>query len=182
MAFLVAAVVVLAVLFLVNLLFTFGVIRRLREHTELLDKLGTPGPSSVMRMAGESVEDFVTVTADGEPVSLTAEDGEVLVAAFSTTCAPCKAKLPGFVEYAQRHSGGRGHVVALVLGDDDEGAAPFVEQLSPVARVIRDSDDGPAPKALGLHGFPAFAVVGTDGVVRASGSDLSALPPITATV
>jgi len=182
MAFLVAAVVILAVLFLANLLFTFGVIRRLREHTEILDKLGTPGPSAVMRKPGESVDDFMTVTADGEAVSFAAANGRTLLAAFSTSCAPCKAKLPGFVEYAGRHPGGRDRVVAMVLGDDAETAASFVEALGPVARVIRDAEEGPAPKAIGLHGFPAFALIEPDRTVAASGSDLAALPPITAKV
>src|SRR6266508_4237143 len=71
-AFLAAAVTVVGALGVVNLIFSLGVIRRLREHTEILDRLAAGGGAqgdSVMLPPGETVGDFVATTVDGEQLS-----------------------------------------------------------------------------------------------------------------
>lgn len=193
MAFLVAAVVVVGVLGLVNLLFAFGVIRRLREHTEILDKLSSrpagvePGP--VMLAPGETVAEFATTTVDGERVTrddLTGSPGMTLVAVFSPGCSACEAQMGKFIDYAAAHPGGRDKTLAVVVGPEAESAS-YVERLEATARVIREDRDAPdgsgaaLSKALAVRGYPSFALI--DGhVVRASGFEVSNLSADPATV
>lgn len=177
MAVLVAAVVVVGLLGLVNLLFSFGVIRRLRVHTEILDSLSQRGPGgeplAVMLEAGSTIADFDSDTVAGERVSRDDLVGTTLVGVFSPGCSGCEAQLGRFVEYAAAHPGGRGHTLAVVVGEEANSAS-YVEQLGPVARVVRESPDGPVSKALAVRGFPAFALVDGDRV-RVSGVDVGAL-------
>jgi Redoxin len=180
MGFLVAALVLVGALGMLNLVFTFGVIRRLREHTELFNRLGTGtavgGGDSAMTEAGGRIGEFAASTEDGEPVSRDLLAGSTLVGFFSPTCAPCIERLPEFAEYARMHMGGRGQTLAVVVSDDDEAAAPLVTQLAGVARVVRDVRTGRLQAAFGVRGLPVVALIGPDGVVAASGRDLSALP------
>ncbi len=172
MAFLVASVVLVGALGVVNLLFSFGVIRRLREHTEILNQLGGQ-PHSVILEPGQTVADFAATTVDGRPVSVNAVDGPTLVGFFTPGCTSCQTKLPSFVEYAWEHPGGRERVLAVIVGENDEDTAPYVTDLNGTAHVVRDVDGGPVHKAFGVQGFPAFALIDLDGVVLASGSDVS---------
>lgn len=185
MPYLVAAVVVVGLLGLVNLLFAFGVVRRLREHTDLLDKLGNRSggeAGAVMLEAGSTVEEFDTVTVDGDRVSradLVASAGTTLVGVFSPGCSACEAQLGEFVEYAAAHPGGRDRTLVVVVGPDAESAS-YVERLEASARVVREDRDAPGgsggslSKALGVRGFPAFALVDGDQV-RASGFQVAGL-------
>ncbi|MFR9780124.1 hypothetical protein ACL02O_29220 [Micromonospora sp. MS34] len=70
MTYLVTALVVVAALCLFNLLLSFGMIRRLRQHTELLNRpLHEPAERDLVRPVGSTVGEFATTTVDGEPVS-----------------------------------------------------------------------------------------------------------------
>ncbi|MEV0810715.1 hypothetical protein [Micromonospora sp. NPDC050200] len=62
------ALVVVAVLCLFNLLLSFGMIRRLRQHTELLNRpRHEPAEQDLVRPVGSTVGEFVTTTVDGDP-------------------------------------------------------------------------------------------------------------------
>lgn len=165
MAALVAAVVLLGVLCIVNAVFCLGIVRRLREHTELLNKMSSKG-SDLLRPAGELVDDFETSTVDGRPVSRGSLAGPTLVAFFSPGCAPCKEELPKFVALAGAHPGGRAQVLAVLAGGDDSVATPMAATLADVAQVVREEESGPVQEAFDLRGYPAFAVLEQDGVIR----------------
>lgn len=171
MPFVVAALVLVGALAALNLIFTFGVIRRLREHEAALGRRG-PGHDDhpVMLAPGATVGDFAASTVDGEPVSRELLAGTTLVGFVSPSCPACHERLPQFVELARTHAGGRGQVLAVVVAPDgDEGAATIVAQLDAVARVVREPDRGPLVTAFGVEGYPAFALVGPHGDVVASG-------------
>ena len=184
MPFLVAAVVLVAALAVVNLLLSFGVIRRLREHTELLARHGhgAHAGAAVMTESGGAVGRFLAVTVDDEPVSSDQLAGTTLVGFFTPSCKPCAERVPQFVEYASSHAGGRGHVLAVVAADEGEqAAAPLVAQLASVARVVREAEHGPVQDAFAVRGFPALGLI-VDGVVRASGFAMSDLTAAAAAV
>ncbi|MFB9236537.1 hypothetical protein ACFFWC_13410 [Plantactinospora siamensis] len=170
------ALIVLAVLVLLDLLLTFGVIRRLRDHTEQL-KRAQLMPEAVIASPGTPVGNFVAATTDGE--SLTAESltRETVVGFFSPGCQPCEALLPGFVDHARTVAGGRDRVVAVIATDSPDSTlvAEKVAALSPYARTIVERYDGPALTALGAQAYPAVYLV-QDRTVVASGRDLRALP------
>jgi len=170
MAIVVAALVLVGLLGIVNLIFSFGVIRRLREHTATLDRLshgsagGTEQP--VMNAAGTTVGEFAASTVDGEPVSRDRLSDPTMVGFFSPSCAPCRERMPQFDQ-----------VLAVVVAqEDDTNAAGVVAELNGVARVVREPDSGPISTAFGVHGFPALGLVGPQGELLASGFELSALP------
>jgi thiol-disulfide isomerase/thioredoxin len=175
MEYVIASVVLVGMLCGVNLLLTFGVIRRLREHAELL--AGSPrvvdnDPSVAV---GSVVGEFSVTAADGDVVTRGSLDGGTVVGFFSPGCAPCEELLPRFVEYAASEGVGR-RVVAVVAASDAE-AGEMAAQLAPVARVVVEGAFGGAVStAFGVRGYPAVCVVGGDGTVIASGSTMDALP------
>jgi hypothetical protein len=183
--YLTAAVVFVGVIGLLNLVLTFGVIRRLREHDAAL----ASGPSmpgfDIMVPVGTAVADFQTHTVDGTPVSNADLAGHTVVGFFSTTCEPCRDRLPEFVTHAATVPGGPDRVLAVVVTDsvdvDASVADPFLARLRPVARVVTEQYDGLVGKAFGVQGYPALATV-VDGTVTASGGsldDLAAAAPAT---
>jgi thiol-disulfide isomerase/thioredoxin len=177
MTLVVAAVVLVGVLALINLVFSIGVIRRLREHTEILSRLEA-GSAGVMLEPGQTVTDFAATTLTGEPASLETlnrADGPMLVGFFSPGCGPCEVKLPAFVEYAREHPERQSRVLAVVVGESDEEATPLVSALTGTVDVVRDTNGGPVAQAFDVRGFPAFALVDSSGLVLASGSEISAV-------
>jgi peroxiredoxin len=170
MAVLVAAVVLVGVIGLLNLVFTLGVVRRLREHTALLETRGTSGPPSLILEPGKTVGDFSATTDDGEPVSRELLTEPTLVGFFSTTCSACLERLPEFADHAARHPGGPERVLGVVIDQaGGDARAAITGELAGLARVVRDGDGEQVMRAFAVQGFPAFAVVEGGGVVRASG-------------
>lgn len=170
MSFLAAAVVLVGLLCLFNLVLTFGVIRRLRSHDErLADVAGAPPVLGV----GEHIGEFTTTTVDGESLSREQLDTETVVAFFSPDCNPCRTKLPKFVEYARALPGGRAQAVATVVGSATE-AAEFVEQLSPVARVVVEEPDEAMSTAFHVRSFPTLLRVepADDGRLLVTANDV----------
>jgi hypothetical protein len=151
---LVAAVVLVGALCLLNLIFTLGVIKRLREHTELLR--GSRDPMAIE--VGTKVGEFTSSTVDGEHIAHESLIEETVVAFFSPDCRPCKEKLPKFVAYARTSPGGHDRTLAVVVGDADM-AADFVAELRPVARVVVEEPAGPLAAAFGIRGFPTLLSV-----------------------
>jgi len=173
MPYLASAVVVVGALGLVNLLLTLAVIRRLRQHTELLSNRPA-GPEGGVLAAGERPGDFDAVDTDGLPVTA-GPDGPRLVGFFSPECEPCKAKLPDFAEQVAGYPGGPARVLAVVAGDGP-GITDFAGALAPVARVVVEPSDGPLTTAFQVSAFPAWCVLDELGVVQHSGVGLDRLP------
>lgn len=169
MTVLTVAVVLVTGLCLLNLLLTVAVIRRLREHTELIGTMGggQAFPDSMLA-AGERIGDYSTETLDGTVLTRDDLAGQTLIGVFSPGCHGCELQMPHFVELAKNSPGGREGVLALVVGGLEE-AAGEIAQLAPVARVVHENDGGPLTRALGVQAFPAIARVDADGRVLVSG-------------
>lgn len=175
MAVLVTALISVGVVCALDLVLTLGVIKRLRDHTEQLAKAAGVGRAPIIDV-GEEVGEFSTATVDGERLNREALVDETLVAFFSPTCEPCKAKLPKFREYAAALPGGSRRVLAIVVGDEEESAA-FVSDLSPVARVVVETHEGALSTAFKAQAYPTVLTVAPDStgrvVVRSNRVDLS---------
>ncbi|MFC7548091.1 TlpA family protein disulfide reductase [Plantactinospora sp. GCM10030261] len=165
----------------VNLLFTFGVVRRLREHTEELATLRgrNTRDDNIALPAGTRVDGFTAETVDGHPITLESLGSRPLLGFFSPSCTPCKERLPRFVAYAASRPGGRNGVLAVVSGTPEE-ASPLVGQLQPVATVVVEADQGPVQRAFAVEGFPAFVLV-QDGRVQVSDYELSSITEVDST-
>jgi thiol-disulfide isomerase/thioredoxin len=169
-----ATAAVVGALALLNLLLTFGVIRRLRGHTDQLAKLANPH-ADTMLPAGAQVGQFATTTTHGEPVSTSLLAGRTLVGFFSPGCPACEVLLPSFVEYATTMPGGRQQVLAVVAGGSDQAPAK-VEALSRCARVVRADYDDAVIRAFGVNAYPAVCMVEADGTVTVAAADLAGFP------
>src|SRR3954454_10920565 len=130
-----AALVVVGAVALTNLLLTFGVIRRLREHTEQLADRPAGGPREQMIGKGEAPGEFVAMTTAAEPVSNGSLSGGQLVGFFMPDCAPCKERAPRSLPAARAEEGGRDRVLAVVAADPNK-AADLVQLFEPVAKVV----------------------------------------------
>jgi hypothetical protein len=147
MPFLVAAVALIAALCLLNLLLTFGVIRKLRAQ------------------AGEKADQVA--------------DGLIMPAGSSA----CEERLPLFVEQARRVTRETGRSVLAVVHGTDEEAAPQVAELSEVAHVVVEPNDGPLGEVFDIRGYPVFGLISADGTLATTTFDPARLPaPSKATV
>ncbi|WP_433045876.1 peroxiredoxin family protein [Dactylosporangium sp. CS-033363] len=154
-----AAVIVLTVLVVLDLLLTTAVIRRLRTYEE---RAGSAGP------ARELIE--ISVGAE-VPLAEPALIGRrTLVGFFSTTCRPCvleAAELAG----RQERLAAAGIVAVPVLtmygGTDPNGLA---EALGRVGTVIAEAPGGAVVSAFGAKATPSYALVDPDGRVAAKGT------------
>jgi thiol-disulfide isomerase/thioredoxin len=165
------AVLALAVC-LLDLVFTLGVIRRLREHTELISNLPSMPQLHAMLAEGEFTGPFEAVASTGEPVTRDRLSGRTLVAAFTPHCHACEEKMPAFVDFAKAFPGGRDQVIAVVAGVGNEADA-YRELLEPVARVVVEPPmTGEIGTALAVTGFPVFAVLDESGKVISGGVEL----------
>jgi thiol-disulfide isomerase/thioredoxin len=167
-AYIVAAVVLIGLVSLLNLALTYGVIRRLRQHNDLLGAHSFAGPAPVSRLSvGAVVDDFKVVTVSGGTATRDELAGRTLVGFFSPDCPACAAEIGRFVEVARSRS--RDSVWAVAVGDPDR-VASTVATLTPVAgTVIAEVDQQEMVSAFGVAGFPAFFVMGEGGAVQAIG-------------
>jgi thiol-disulfide isomerase/thioredoxin len=173
LAFLTAVGVLAGALCVLNLVLTLGVVRRLREHAQLLAMLSPKAPNPMLSV-GERVGSFEAVTVDGHAVSRDTLDGPTLLGIFSPDCSACAERLPRFVELAAGYPGGRERVLAVVVGDEHQAAAQ-VAALAPVARVVVEDADGQLSQATGVRGYPAFGVLDEGGWVRSASTNLDLL-------
>jgi hypothetical protein len=172
MAVLTAAVVIIAVLSLGNLMLTITAIRRLTD--------GAPSPDIVLPPAEvTAIPDFDAVTVTGTPVSAALMAGGPGVAGFfAADCPACHDQLSAFAEFARTVSGGPRHVLAVVAA----GTRPhngIVAALEGTASIVVEPDDGPVARAFRIQAFPSFFTTDGRGLIRGpemTVRDLAAAP------
>jgi thiol-disulfide isomerase/thioredoxin len=167
-----AAVAVVGALGVVNLLLSFGVIRRLREQGEALASVATSDPPVTALETGDQPAACSAVTAAGE--LLTDVTGLDMVAFFSSTCSACPERVPAFAEFLGRHRVPGDRVLAVVLGSPAE-PPPYAPALAGLAHLCYEQEDGELAKAFAIVGYPAFLLL-TAGTVAAVNWDPAALP------
>ncbi|MEU6715797.1 TlpA disulfide reductase family protein [Nonomuraea sp. NPDC046802] len=147
-----------------ELVVVLGVIRRLREHTRILDSLvKDQGFADVGHVeerlpdAGVSVGAFAVTTLDGEPMNERSLRGQRLVAFFSVDCGACVDSVPGFVTFAREHAGGLSGL-AVVRATPGEGTA-MVEALRSVVPVVLEHNSTPVSTAFKVSAYPAYVLV-----------------------
>lgn len=114
MPILIAALAVLATLCVLNLLLTFGIVRRLRQMED--EELG-----DLTLAVGSALPDFTAVTTTGNRVSSSTVGRGAVVAFFSPDCGACRRQLPRFTEIAQRNAGRAGmDFLAVVRGNEED--------------------------------------------------------------
>ena len=161
------AVVLLAVLGLVNLALVLAVIRSLRRQTAAPPQFGPP-----RLPVGQKVPQFSAVTTAGEERALADLLGSrSLMGFFSPTCAPCHAQAAEFTRLAKTLPGGTRQALAVIVGDQDQ-AADLAPGLAEAASVVIEPRRGPVTSAFSNTGFPTFYLIGPDGRIEASGASV----------
>ncbi|MER5965231.1 hypothetical protein [Streptomyces sp. NPDC002057] len=134
---------------------------------------------------GSPVPAFRVTTREDGALATTDLTGATAIGFFSTTCRPCREQAPGFARVAASLPGGRDGAVAVVTGSGPV-AEDLVKLLSPVARVVVESDPENDPtllpeisltsEAFGIVRWPSYIEVGADGRVtnRDSSTELFA--------
>lgn len=172
MPVLAAAVVLTAVICLLNLLLTFGVIRRLRDHDRRLAESG--GPLRRRLDPGAQIGPFTATATDGRTVSAATLPPRSIIGFFSPTCQPCLEQMPLFADFAAGLPGGRDQALAVLCGPAQE-AAPLAGQLEPVARVVLEESGGALAGAFATMAFPSIFVTDDEGRIQASGGTVDLL-------
>ncbi|MFD8379336.1 TlpA disulfide reductase family protein [Streptomyces sp. NPDC059679] len=163
MPYLIAAVAFVGTLGTLNLVLMLGVLKRLREHTELLAQDTTGSRELPVIAVGERVGDFTAVAeSSGVEVSMARLSDGAVVAFFAPDCGPCREKVPAFAEFARTVPGGPGQVLAVVVDAAGEGS-DFVDRLRGVAQVVVEPPDGPLSSAFQVRAFPTIVRVGRRG-------------------
>lgn len=175
MPYLIAAVVVLAVLCVLNLMLTTAVVRRLRVHSEQL--AGTlPARAGTALPVGAPAPGFAATSVDGAAVSSDRLSGAAsLLGFFSTGCSSCAEQLPVFVAHAGAFPGGRERVVAVVTGEGGE-AERLVGELRAVATVITENGPGGLRGRYEVGFFPTFYALDDRGRIASAGHSARELP------
>ncbi|GIF12499.1 hypothetical protein [Actinoplanes teichomyceticus] len=174
MPYLIAAVVLVGILCVLDLILSLGVIRRLRIHNELITKLMSGEATSVAMMmpVGDSAEPFTAITDADGMVTEKSLPGRNLVGFFLEDCTGCQQLLPDFLAAAARFPGGRERVLAVVVHTSgEEKIADYRGRLAPVARVVVEGADQGIGAAMKVRGFPAFGLL-DDGRLLASGPEI----------
>ncbi|MBF9128221.1 hypothetical protein I0C86_04315 [Plantactinospora sp. S1510] len=161
MPILVAAVVLVGLLSLLNLLLSLAIIRRLRG----LEAGGGHGdPTTELLAEGTPLPAF-----PGRP------DGVELIALLSTTCSACRDQLPALAGLLDGGAIGREAALVVVVGDvDDPAGAEYADALDAVATVRREPFGGPVSGAFGARIFPVFYRI-DGGVVRTAAIAVDAI-------
>ncbi|GAA2397542.1 TlpA family protein [Actinomadura vinacea] len=162
MPYLAAAVVLIGLLSVLNLVLTLGLIRRLREQGAAQPQ--DAGPPMALE-PGAEVGDFTTTTTEGEPVSRAILIG--LIGFFSAGCEPCHDLAPRFARLATGLPR-----LAVVSGDDPE----LVAVLSPATRVVVEDHNGVVSRAFQNTWTPALYLIDGEHRVVAAGGRLEDLP------
>jgi thiol-disulfide isomerase/thioredoxin len=183
MLVLTAAVVLVGVLCLLDLLLTLAVTRRLREHTTRLQRVeGRRGAvdedalsSGKLPAPGTPVGPFTATTVDGEPVSADSLADRAVAVFLAPECADCRKKVPELVSWAAGQERERVLVVVDGRGTDP---ADVVGPLNPVATVVVvETFERTVIDAFAVSAFPSFCVV-ADGKVTDASMDFSRLPTL----
>lgn len=167
MPLLVVAVVFVGALCILDLLLTFAVLRRLREHTERLGQLSGAGHASAgvdrAALMGRELPEFTATTVDGAVVSRESLAGEVeLVGIFSPGCPPCHAQAPLFATEAAALPAGK--TLALVAGSGRD-ADEFVGMLKGVGTVVTGQEGMKVVNGLSINSFPTFVRFDAEGAI-----------------
>ncbi|MBN6054619.1 redoxin domain-containing protein, partial [Nonomuraea sp. RK-328] len=178
-SYLIAVVALLCALCLVLLLVTLGLVRRIREHTKLLDALYEqvdlmgPPQAGTGPAVGDVVGDFAATTVDGTQVTRDLLPDGTVVAFLSPDCQGCHEQLPELASWAAEQD--RERVLAVVDGRSGDPAS-LVATLKPVAQVVVDDTTAPVGSAFGVQSFPTFFQVATGGRLLAVAPRIARLP------
>ncbi|WP_043629006.1 hypothetical protein [Nonomuraea candida] len=165
MILLTTAVILLAVVVAVHLLFTFALVARIRE---LQQHGGAHAHNPQLPKPGTVVRPFSLTGTDGATITEADLDGPVQVGFFQVGCGPCRMLSDALVTAPPP-----ARFVSIVQGDQEapDATALMVGKLGALGRVAVIGVDDPVLTAFEVVAFPTLLHT-HGGVVTASGSRL----------
>ncbi|TDB95827.1 hypothetical protein [Actinomadura sp. 7K534] len=147
----------IGILCLLNLLLTYGLIRKVRamqsRHSAERPEVSFP--------VGAEVQEFSAVTTANDVLDRASFTSPTLIAFLSPDCEPCQAILPEFVAQASTRER---PAVAVVLGSPDR-AGQWAESLEEVCPVVIETPGAAMSAAFGIKGTPAVLTVENGRIV-----------------
>ena len=180
MPIVVAVLVLLTLLVVLDLLLTYGVIRKLREHTERLDLVSRPEP----QMTGLPTPAFSATTATGETVSARLFDGGGLAVFLAPDCPGCRSQLPDVRRKLAAAVAAAVPVLLVVtrlhperdLGEEAAEIDELLAELDGRVAVVREPLDGAVQAAFKVSSYPGFFRIGADGLIAVATNHATQLP------
>ena len=163
MPILTAAVVVVGVLCVLNLILIDAVIRRLREVSS---RIGDNEGSKLLPVGSEIGQ----VPAHAAEI----KQGTKIVAMMSTHCSACMSALEATVGYARDLPGGPADILVAVQGEGGN-IEEMTAALGDVTTLVTGEAAAELVTALQGRAFPTFYLL-EDGRIRAAGHTPLALP------
>jgi len=134
---------------------------------------GTPGGLGVntsfgeVSIAEEQAQDFVTATLTGEPVSLAALEGKVVLLDFwASWCQPCRVEAPELAQVYREYQGRGVEFVGIAIWDHPTNVAGHIQEFDlPYPNVL--DGNGKIGISYGVAGIPEKFFIDAQGrVVR----------------
>lgn len=165
-----AAVVVLTVLVLVDLLLSAAIIRRLRDtEAQLADALP---PTRTGLRNGTPMPDFSS--ADGSLTRADVAGTPVLIGFFSTGCRYCPAQAEQLAHRAAEITGRGIRVVNVLTVIDEEVADDLTPVLEKSGTVVTEHGPGGLMAAFSVGGTPTFLLYDRQGSLLGNGHTVDA--------
>lgn len=155
MTIVIAAIVLVGALCVLNLLLTFGVLRRLREHGEALHANAEAFSVELVRFVGKPMPESIPQSPQ-------------LVGFFKAGCGACVIEARQFAKESRRTK-----ALAVVIGSGHD-VGPLLELLSDVP-TISDPDASELVKSADVAVMPSFLRMDADGVVRSAEATVGAV-------
>lgn len=115
---------------------------------------------------GAPLPPFTLPDLDGEPWSLAAAWGQVVVVNFwASWCPPCVAEMPALERLQQAFAGQPLQVVAVNVGEEPFDVALFLRQVPVQLRILLDVEAG-TQQSWQVRGLPTTVIVDPAGRVR----------------
>ena len=166
MAALWAATVLSTVVAVFSLILTLAMARRVRALVSHVYRFLPITEGDGLPYPGTPLPAFAATAASGEQITPESFSGPQRLLVFLTTgCSSCTDQIPLI---QQLHLPER--PVVVVIGEDEKRAA-MAAQLTEVAEVLTEDEEGALATAMELREFPAAMVIG-QGVVHVASHDV----------